>query len=97
MLDRITADEPTLRAFATVVNGRSGTMWIDPRIYPWSLIERQPAVAEARDAARRGVHARARNGGAPSSKDCRSRYSSDFRRARSMFAPETTIRRPGVR
>ncbi len=48
MLDRITADEPTLRAFATVVNGRSGTMWIDPRVYPWSLIERQPAVAEAR-------------------------------------------------
>jgi hypothetical protein len=23
-------------------------MWIDPRIYPWSLIERQPAVEEAR-------------------------------------------------
>jgi hypothetical protein len=48
MLDRVTADEPKLRAFATVVNGRSGTMWIDPRIYPWSLIERQPAVEEAR-------------------------------------------------
>jgi non-specific serine/threonine protein kinase len=48
MLDRVTADEPRLRAFATVVNGRSGTMWIDPRIYPWSLIERQPAVEEAR-------------------------------------------------
>jgi hypothetical protein len=24
-------------------------MWIDARIYPWSLVARQPAVAEARE------------------------------------------------
>jgi TolB-like protein len=48
LLDRISASEPMLRAFAAVVTGRSGTMWIDPRAYPWSLIARQPMVAEAR-------------------------------------------------
>jgi TolB-like protein len=48
LLDRIGSGEPALRAFAAVVNGRSGSMWIDPRAYPWSLIARQPLVAEAR-------------------------------------------------
>jgi TolB-like protein len=48
LLDRIGASEPALRAFAAVVNGRSGSMWIDPRAYPWSQIARQPLVAEAR-------------------------------------------------
>ena len=48
LLDRIGSSEPALRAFAAVVNGRSGLMWIDPRAYPWGLIARQPLVAEAR-------------------------------------------------
>jgi hypothetical protein len=48
LLDRVAASEPALRAFAAVLNGRSGSMWIDPRSYPWSLIARQPIVAEAR-------------------------------------------------
>jgi TolB-like protein len=48
LLDRIGASEPALRAFAAVVDGRSGSMWIDPRAYPWSQIARQPLVAEAR-------------------------------------------------
>jgi hypothetical protein len=48
LLDRVSASEPMLRAFAAVVTGRSGMMWIDPRTYPWSLIARQPIVAEAR-------------------------------------------------
>jgi hypothetical protein len=47
LLDRITRSEPSLRAFAEVVMGQSGTMWIDPRLYPWSLVARQPAVAAA--------------------------------------------------
>jgi hypothetical protein len=48
LLDRVLAHEPMLRAFAQVVTGRSGTMWIDTRVYPWSLVARQPIVAEAR-------------------------------------------------
>jgi hypothetical protein len=47
LLDRIARSELALRAFAQVVMGQSGTMWIDPRMYPWSLIARQPAVAAA--------------------------------------------------
>ena len=49
LLDRIARSEPALRAFALGVQGQSGTMWIDPRTYPWSLIARQPVVAEARE------------------------------------------------
>jgi non-specific serine/threonine protein kinase len=49
LLDRVSASEPALRAFAQMVAGRSGTMWIDARVYPWSLIARQPVVAEARE------------------------------------------------
>ena len=49
LLDRIARSEPALRPFAEVVMGQSGTMWIDPRLYPWSLIARQPAVADARE------------------------------------------------
>jgi tetratricopeptide (TPR) repeat protein len=49
LLDRVSGSEPMLRAFAQMVTGRSGTMWIDARIYPWSLVARQPAVAEARE------------------------------------------------
>jgi serine/threonine protein kinase/tetratricopeptide (TPR) repeat protein len=48
LLERVSTDEPTLRGFAAVVSGRSGAMWIDARTYPWMLIARQPAVAEAR-------------------------------------------------
>ena len=48
LLDRVSTSEPMLRAFAKVVTGQSGLMWIDPRTYPWSLIARQPIVAEAR-------------------------------------------------
>ena len=48
LLDRLSTNEPMLRAFATVVTGQSGLMWIDPRTYPWSLIARQPVVVEAR-------------------------------------------------
>ncbi len=49
LLDRIARSEPLLRSFARGVQGQSGTMWIDPRTYPWSLVARQPAVAEARE------------------------------------------------
>ena len=49
LLDHLAAGEPALRAFADVVTGQSGSMWIDVRTYPWSLIARQPAVAEARE------------------------------------------------
>ncbi|MCU1383704.1 MAG: serine/threonine protein kinase [Acidobacteria bacterium] len=49
LLTRIAGSETMLRAFADVVMGRSGTMWIDARLYPWSLIARQPVVAEARE------------------------------------------------
>ena len=42
------AAEPELRAFARIVQGQSGTMWIDPRSYPWVLIARDPTVEEAR-------------------------------------------------
>jgi TolB-like protein len=48
LLDRIAAAEPELRAFARIVQGQSGTMWIDPRSYPWVLIARDPTVEEAR-------------------------------------------------
>jgi TolB-like protein len=48
LLTRIARSEPQLRAFAEVVQGQSGTMWIDPRSYPWNLIARDPAVEEAR-------------------------------------------------
>jgi hypothetical protein len=37
-----------LRAFARAVLGLPGSMWIDPRAYPWTLIARDPAVEEAR-------------------------------------------------
>jgi hypothetical protein len=49
LLDRIAGGEPMLRAFAPMVTGRSGTMWIDARVYPWSLIARQQVVADARE------------------------------------------------
>jgi TolB-like protein len=49
ILDRLSASEPRLRAFAEVVSGQAGTDWIDVHVYPWSLIARQPAVAEARE------------------------------------------------
>jgi hypothetical protein len=49
ILDRVSGREPMLRAFAEVVMGRSGTMWIDARLYPWSLVARQPAVVAARE------------------------------------------------
>jgi hypothetical protein len=49
LLDRVSANESMLRAFAEIVMGQSGTMWIDARTYPWSLIARQPMVAEARE------------------------------------------------
>jgi eukaryotic-like serine/threonine-protein kinase len=50
LLDRVSAAEPTLRAFARPAAGRqTGTMWLDIRTYPWSTIARQPAVAEARE------------------------------------------------
>jgi non-specific serine/threonine protein kinase len=49
LLDRIVGSERMLRSFAEDVTGRSGTMWIDIRTYPWSLIARQPVVAEARE------------------------------------------------
>jgi TolB-like protein len=48
LMDRVAEREPILRAFAAPVMGQSGTMWIDARMYPWSLIARQPVVAEAR-------------------------------------------------
>jgi TolB-like protein len=48
LLDRIAPSEPALRAFARGVQGQSGTMWIDPRTYPWSLIARLTLVADAR-------------------------------------------------
>jgi hypothetical protein len=48
LLDRVTASEPVLRAFAEVVKGQSGTTWIDSRSYPWLLIARQPVVEAAR-------------------------------------------------
>jgi TolB-like protein/tRNA A-37 threonylcarbamoyl transferase component Bud32 len=48
LLDRIARSEPVLRSFARGVQGQSGTMWIDPRTYPWSLIARLPLVADAR-------------------------------------------------
>jgi len=49
LIDRVAAQEPLLRGFAEVVQGQSGTMWIDTRSYPWSLVARQPVVAEARE------------------------------------------------
>jgi TolB-like protein len=49
LIDRIAAQEPLLRGFAESVQGQSGTMWIDSRLYPWSLVARQPVVAEARE------------------------------------------------
>ena len=48
LLDRIARSEPVLRTFALGVPGQPGTMWIDPRTYPWSLIARLPPVADAR-------------------------------------------------
>jgi TolB-like protein len=48
LLDRTARGEPQLRAFAGIVQGQSGSMWIDPRSYPWTLIARDPAVEEAR-------------------------------------------------
>jgi len=49
LLDVVSASEPRLRAFAEVVSGKSGTDWIDVHVYPWAMIARQPAVAEARE------------------------------------------------
>jgi hypothetical protein len=48
LLDRLSAHEPMLRAFASGAEGQSGSAWIDPRTYPWLLIARDPIVAEAR-------------------------------------------------
>ena len=49
LLDRVSAAEPLLRAFArTTADRESGTMWVDIRVYPWSQIARQPTVADAR-------------------------------------------------
>jgi eukaryotic-like serine/threonine-protein kinase len=48
LLDRLSGNEPMLRAFARDAAGQTGSMWIDPRTYPWSLIARDPIVAEAR-------------------------------------------------
>jgi hypothetical protein len=48
LLDRIAAAEGLLRAFAEVTMGQSGTTWIDAQTYPWSLIARDPRVAQAR-------------------------------------------------
>ena len=48
LLDRISANERMLRAFAGNAEGVPGSMWIDPGTYPWSLIARDPIVAEAR-------------------------------------------------
>ena len=49
LLDRIARSELVLRPFALGVLGQPGTMWIDPRTYPWSLIARLPPVADARE------------------------------------------------
>ncbi len=48
ILDRIAVSESQLRPFAELYLGQTGLMWIDPRTYPWSLIARDPLVAEAR-------------------------------------------------
>jgi hypothetical protein len=48
LLDKILSDERLLRAFASFVSGESGTMWLDERKYPWSLIASEPAVVAAR-------------------------------------------------
>ena len=34
--------------FVSSNKSEAGTMWIDPRSYPWTLIARNPAVEEAR-------------------------------------------------
>lgn len=47
LLDRLSAHEPMLRAFASGTGGQPGSTWIDPRTYPWLLIARDPIVAEA--------------------------------------------------
>src|SRR5262249_8419623 len=49
LLDRVSGDKTRLRAFAQTIQGHTGTMWIDARVYPWSLIARRPEVAQARD------------------------------------------------
>jgi TolB-like protein len=48
LLDRIARQESLLRPFAAVVAGQSGTMVLDPRIYPWSVVAPEPAVRAAR-------------------------------------------------
>src|SRR5207302_10118474 len=47
--DRISESETRLRAFAQMVQGPTGAMWIDARVYPWSVIARRPEVAAARE------------------------------------------------
>ena len=48
LLDRLSVNERLLRGFAEYVQGQSGEAWIDPHMYPWSLIARDPIVVEAR-------------------------------------------------
>jgi tetratricopeptide (TPR) repeat protein len=48
LLDRIAGQESLLRPFASVVAGQSGTMILDSRIYPWSVVAPEPAVRAAR-------------------------------------------------
>jgi hypothetical protein len=48
LLDRIATQESLLRPFASVVAGQSGTMVLDSRIYPWSVVAPEPAVRAAR-------------------------------------------------
>jgi TolB-like protein len=48
LLVRVAAQEGPLRAFAAVVMGQSGAMWVEPRMYPWSLVAAQPRVVAAR-------------------------------------------------
>jgi TolB-like protein len=49
LIDRVAAQEPMLRAFAAVVMGHSGAMWIAPRMYPWSLVAAQALVVAAQE------------------------------------------------
>jgi tetratricopeptide (TPR) repeat protein len=49
LVDRVAASEPLLRAFASVVMGRSGAMWLEPKMYPWMKVAGDPAVVAARE------------------------------------------------
>ena len=48
LLDRIAVSESMLRGFALTVDGQSGSAAIEGGTYPWSLIARDPIVAEAK-------------------------------------------------